>query len=115
MPIYQTTNPLARTNPLRSIPLIRPAAGIIPRSDQSKAEWALAIARRDVPLLEQRFAVHCAALGAANRTRKGQAARARSLVVFEGDAPSGNLEGKSFSERLLGAILRDLLAGSAEA
>ncbi len=64
-----TRHPLARTNPLRSIALIRPAAGIIPRSDQSKAEWALNIARRDVPLLEQKFAVYCAALGQANRMR----------------------------------------------
>ena len=69
MPNYQSTNPLARFSPLRSIPLIRPATGIIPRSDQSKAEWALAIARRDVPVLEQRFAVYCAALGQANRMK----------------------------------------------
>ncbi len=62
-------HPLARTNPLRSIPLFRSPSGIVTRSDQSKAEWALAIARRDVPALEQRFAAYCAALGQANRMR----------------------------------------------
>ena len=69
MPTYQSTNPLARFSPLRSLPLIRPATGIVARSDQSKAEWALTIARRDLPLLEKKFAVYCAALGQANRMR----------------------------------------------
>ena len=69
MPTYQTRNPLARTSPLRSIPLIRPAASVLGVSDQFRAEWALQIARRDVPLLEARYAVYCAALGDVNRLR----------------------------------------------
>ena len=69
MPTYQTRNPFARTSPLRSIPLIRPAGATFRMSDQDKAEWALQIARRDVPAMEKRYAVYCAALGAANRMR----------------------------------------------
>ena len=64
-----TRHPLAAANPLRSISLIRSAAGIIRNTAQQDAEWALAIARRDVPVLEKRYAVYCAALGAANRMR----------------------------------------------
>ena len=48
MPTYQSTNPLARVNPLRSIPLIRPAKVVMGHTDAFKAEWALSIARRDV-------------------------------------------------------------------
>ena len=64
-----TRHPLAVANPLRSIPLISPAGATFRMSDQAKAEWALQIARRDIPVLEQRYAVYCAALGAANRMR----------------------------------------------
>ena len=64
-----TRHPLAAANPLRSIPLIRPAGATFRMSDQDKAEWALQIARRDVPAAEKRYAVYCAALGAANRMR----------------------------------------------
>ena len=69
MPTFQTRNPLARTSPLRSIPLIRSPAGIIRNTARQNAEWALQIARRDIPAAEKRFAVYCAALGAANRMR----------------------------------------------
>ena len=69
MPTYQTNNSLARTSPLRSIPVIRPAGATFRMSDQAKAEWALQIACRDVPALEKRYAVYCAALGGANRLR----------------------------------------------
>ena len=69
MPTYQTRNPLARTNPLRSIPFMRPAAAVLGITDQAKAEWALMIARRDVPLLEECYAFYCAALGSANKLR----------------------------------------------
>ena len=62
-------HPLAAANPIRSLPLIRPAGATFRMSDQAKAEWALQIARRDVPVLEKRYAVYCAALGAANRMR----------------------------------------------
>ena len=69
MPTYQSTNPLARTNPLRSISLPRPAAHVLGSTAQRHAEWAIAIVRRDIPLLEQRYAVYCRALGAANRMK----------------------------------------------
>ena len=69
MPTHQTSNPLARTNPLRSISFARPAAAVLGITDQARAEWALMITRRDVPLLEQRYAVYCAALGSANRLK----------------------------------------------
>ena len=69
MPTYQTRNPLARTNPLRSIPFMRPAAVVFGPTNREKAEWALTIARRDVPLLERKVWVYCAALGNANRVR----------------------------------------------
>jgi hypothetical protein len=69
MPTYHSRNPLARANPLRSLPLIRPAGATFRMSDQDRAVWPLQIARRDVPLLEKRYAVYCAALGAANRMR----------------------------------------------
>ena len=36
-------------------------------SEQAKAGWALAIARRDIPAVESRLAAYCAALGQANR------------------------------------------------
>ena len=69
MPTYQTSNPLACTNPLRSILFARPAAAVLGPTDPARAEWALTIARRDVPLLEARYAVYCAALGDATRLR----------------------------------------------
>ena len=69
MPTYQTRHPLARTSPLRSLPLIRPAGATFRMSDQAKAEWALQIARRDIPAAEKRYAVYCAALGSSNRMR----------------------------------------------
>ena len=64
-----TRHSLATADPLRSIALFRPAAGAIGRSARQDAEWALAVAHRDVPALEQRYAVYCAALGHANRMR----------------------------------------------
>ena len=69
MPTHQTNDPLAHTNPLRSIPFARPAAAVLGITDQAKAEWTLMIARRDVPLLEQSYAVYCAALRSANNLR----------------------------------------------
>ena len=63
----QTRNPLAVHSPLRSMLLFRPAPTVLGMSEQAKAEWALAIARRDIPAVESRVAAYCAALGAANR------------------------------------------------
>ena len=48
-------------------------------------------------------------------TRDGLVARARSLALWEGDDPLGDIDGSQVNERLLGAVLRDLLAGSAAA
>ena len=60
----------SETNPLRSRPLYRLAFAVFraatPRQD---AEWALAIARRDLPQAEGYHAYARAALGKANRTR----------------------------------------------
>ena len=54
MRCYQTRNPLAVHSPLRSMPLFRPASAVLGMSDQTKAEWVLAIAKRDIPALESR-------------------------------------------------------------
>jgi hypothetical protein len=54
---YQSQNPLARTSPLRSIPLYQAPGRIAPMADRAKAEWALAIAARDLPIFEQRYAI----------------------------------------------------------
>lgn len=67
MPTYQTRNPLARTSPLRSIPLFQAPGRLLPMSEQGKAEWALAIAVRDLPIYEKGFAYACEMLGNANR------------------------------------------------
>ena len=69
MPTDQTSSPLTRRNPLRSIFFARPTAGVLGLTAQQTAEWNLTIARRDVPLLEQRYAVYCAALGSTNMLR----------------------------------------------
>ena len=69
MPTDQTSSPLTRRNPLRSISFARPAAEVLGLTAQQTAEWNLTIARRDVPLLEQRYAVYCAALGSTNMLR----------------------------------------------
>ena len=59
----------SETNPLRSIPLVRPAATVMGHSDASKADWALQIARRDVAALEGGTAYRYAVLGQANKVR----------------------------------------------
>ena len=42
-------------------------------------------------------------------TFAGHAARARSLVLWEGDDPSGDVDSEFVNARLLGAIMRDLI------
>ena len=64
-----TANPLARTNPLRSIPLIRPASHVLGWTELEKATFILERDRLAVTALEQRYAAACASLGAANRVR----------------------------------------------
>ncbi len=59
----------SETNPLRSIPLIRPAAVVFGHSDRFNAEWTLSNARRDVAILEEATAYRYAALGKANQVR----------------------------------------------
>ena len=59
----------SETNPLRSMPFLRPAEQVLGYSPQQVAEWNLAIARRDVPALEQRYASACDGLSSANRMR----------------------------------------------
>ncbi len=65
MPTYQTRNPLARTSPLRSIPLLRGA----PRrmSDMDLALWELDRASVVIPNLEKQYAYARQVLGNANR------------------------------------------------
>ncbi len=66
---YQSTNPLARTNPLRSIPLIRSASHILGWTEMEKATFILERDHSAVVALEQRYANACASPGAANRIR----------------------------------------------
>lgn len=64
-----TRHPLAAYNPLRSMPLIRPAHEVFGHTERFKADWALQIARRDVGIYEQALA-HCyVVLGQANKVR----------------------------------------------
>ena len=71
---YQTLNPLARTSPLRSIPMFR-AATCVPGlataqwSTLDQANWDLAIAQRDLPGAEKAYAFTREVLGNANRRR----------------------------------------------
>ncbi len=69
MRTYQSANPLARANTLRSIPLIRPATAVLGHSNAFKADWALQIARRDLAIHEAYLPHAYAALGSANKVR----------------------------------------------
>ena len=80
-----TRNPRAETNPLRSIPLFRPADQVLRKyTPRQLIEWDLAIARRDLPAVEAGFATACRVLGDANRSRatlrRGRQAKAMRLV-----------------------------------
>ena len=59
----------SETNPLRSIPLIRPATVVMGHTEAFKADWALQIARRDVAILNEATAYRYSVLGQANRVR----------------------------------------------
>ena len=65
MPTYQTHNPLARTSPLRSIPLIRVAQPV--HTMQSLADWEFDRALAVMLNLEKQFAYARQVLGTANR------------------------------------------------
>ncbi len=66
---YQTSNPRAATNPLRSMPLIRPAHLVMGWTVEQKATFSLQVARNNLAAAETNFAAACAALGAANKLR----------------------------------------------
>ena len=59
----------SETNPLRSIPLIRPVSAVFGHTDAFAVDWALQIARRDMAALEGGTAFRYAALGQANKVR----------------------------------------------
>ena len=68
---YQFTNPLARTNPLRSIPFLRAPEHVLRsvRSPLYLAEWELNLALPGVASTEKQFAYARQQLGEANRPR----------------------------------------------
>lgn len=70
---YQSTNPLARTNPLRSIPFLRPAAHVLRpvRSPLFLARWELDRALPDIASAEKQYAYARQCLGDANRRARG--------------------------------------------
>ncbi|MGI4941840.1 MAG: hypothetical protein ACRYHQ_14980 [Janthinobacterium lividum] len=63
---YANANPAKPCNMLSGVPLLRPAHRVFGYSAQQRAEWALAIAARDVASAERHYAVCCAELGKAN-------------------------------------------------
>ena len=65
MPNYQTRNPLNRTSPLRSIPLIRTAQPA--HTPEYLAAWELDRALAVMPNLEKQYAYARQVLGDANR------------------------------------------------
>ena len=69
MPTYQSTNPLARTNPLRSIPFLRAPEHVLRpvHSPLYLAEWELNLALPCVPSAEKQYAYARQQLGEANR------------------------------------------------
>ena len=65
MPIYQTRNLLARTSPLRSIPMLRTAQPA--HTPEYLAGWELDRAQAVMPNLEKQYAHARQVLGDANR------------------------------------------------
>ena len=63
---YVTATPAKPRNPLSGIAPVRPAHRVFGYSEQQKAEWALAIAVRDVTGAETHYTACCAELGKAN-------------------------------------------------
>lgn len=64
---YTSSNPAAATSPLRSMAWSRPAHQVMGWTPAQVAGFNLSNARRDVSMLEERFASACQALGDANR------------------------------------------------
>ena len=79
MPTYQSLNPLARTNPLRSIPLLR----VAPRrmSDMDLALWEMDRATVVMPNLEKQYAYARECLGRANRAPRVCRRRFQSVAM----------------------------------
>ena len=63
---YATATPAKPCNLLSGVALIRPAHRVLGYTAQQKAEWALAIAVRDLAGAERHYTVCCAELGKAN-------------------------------------------------
>jgi hypothetical protein len=66
---YQSSNPLAATSPLRSLPLFKPAYLVLGYSEAEKADFELDRARVMLAALEGRYAAACQSLGEANKLR----------------------------------------------
>jgi hypothetical protein len=76
--IYATANRSKPCNPMSGKPLVRPAHQVFGYTAQQKAEWALAIAVRDIAAIERHYTACCAELGKANACRPSQRAAAKS-------------------------------------
>ncbi len=68
--IYATATPAKPRNPMSGKPLLRPAHQVFGPSAQDRAEWALAIAVRDLAGAESYCASACVELGKANACGK---------------------------------------------
>ena len=79
MPTYQTRNPLARTSPLRSIPLLRVAP--VRMSDMDLALWELDRARVAIDSLQRSFDHSRECLGRANRAPRVCRRRFQSVAM----------------------------------
>ena len=66
---YQTRNPRAVANPLRSIPSFRPASAVLGWTEAQKAAWCLERDTTGMAAAESAYAAACAALGKANRLK----------------------------------------------
>ncbi len=87
MSSYQTSNPLARTSPLRSVPMFRTVASVFGPSPRFAAETMLASAIGGVAAMTDGYREACSALGRANaapllfrRTRKAGAMRSINVM-----------------------------------
>lgn len=75
---YATATPGKPCNPMSGKPLVRAMSAVFGPSAQDRAEWALAIAVRDIAAIERHYAACCAELGKANACRRFQRAAAKA-------------------------------------
>ena len=66
------------SGPASARPVVRPVAKVFGPSAQDRAEWALAIAVRDIAAFDRHHAACCAELGKANACRPWQRAAAKA-------------------------------------